>query len=167
MKNIVGRWVRKSHQKCQVDLSFLQGASVVQTSLAITKISKNWIALWKFAFIDFIFMIYFSKSFINPLERFISSMSDQGKLAVFRQNWCYCNKQGRKSAKHTKHTFSVYMKCIILQEISSTKTRSRILSKAFFHLPLISSTGSILKYPLIYFSILSRLANTTILLCTG
>ena len=159
MKNIVGWWVRKSHQKCQVDLSFLQGASVVQTSLGITKISKNWIALWKFAFIDFIFMIYFSKSFTNPLERFVSAMSDPKNWQCLDKIDVYCNKQGRKSAKHTKHVFRFHMKCLILQEISSTKTRSRILSKAFFHLPLISSTGSIRKYPLPYFSILSRLSG--------
>ena len=94
-------------------------------------------------------------------------MKWQNRKWAIQENWqrldkidVYCNKQGRKSAKHTKHTFSVYMKCIILQEISSTKTRSRILSKVFFHLPLISSTGSILKYPSIYFSILSRLIRT-------
>ena len=158
MKNIVGWWVRKRHKKCQVDQGFLQGVSVVQTSQGITKIRKNLIALWKLAFHRFFSWYIFLKSFKNPLERFVSSMSDPGKLTVVRQNWFYCNKQGRKITKHTKHAFSIHMKCIILQEISHTKTRSRILSMVIINLPLICSTGSILKYPSIYFSILSRLS---------
>ena len=60
-----------------------------------------------------------------------------------------------------------HMKCIILQENSSAKSRSRVLSKAFFHLPLISSTGSILKYPSIYFSILSGLGERQLALIGG